>query len=133
MTKVGEMPLLKITLSILDILSSTYKDTKPLSYFVMILTYDNLFYFQVKLVEVEKVEWVNKKSYAAIGLTIVGRESRILLRGSIGLDDWFHLLEVCSQTVLWASSVTFMSFRWMCASPFSPYTNYSLTSPPPIS
>lgn len=54
------------------------------------------FIFKVKLVDVEKVEWVNKKSYAAIGLTLVGRESRILLRGSIGLDDWFHLLEECT-------------------------------------
>lgn len=54
------------------------------------------FIFKVKLVDVEKVEWVNKKSYSAIGITLVGRESRILLRGSIGLDDWFHLLEECT-------------------------------------
>ncbi|XP_073986957.1 uncharacterized protein isoform X2 [Rhodnius prolixus] len=54
------------------------------------------FIFKVKLVELEKVEWLNKKSYSAIGLTLQGRESRILLRGSVGLEDWFELLEECT-------------------------------------
>ena len=49
---------------------------------------------QVKLVEVEKVEWINKKSYSTVGLTLQARESRVLLRAAVGLEDWFELLEV---------------------------------------
>lgn len=50
--------------------------------------------FQVKLVEVERVEWINKKSYSTVGLTLQARESRVLLRAAVGLEDWFELLEV---------------------------------------
>jgi len=53
------------------------------------------FIFKVKLVEVEKIEWINKKSYSAIGITLQGRESRILLRSNEDLEDWFELLEEC--------------------------------------
>ncbi|KAF6215186.1 hypothetical protein GE061_009938 [Apolygus lucorum] len=56
------------------------------------------FIFKVKLVELEKVEWLTKKSYNAIGLTLQGRESRILLRASSGLEDWFEVLEECTIT-----------------------------------
>lgn len=51
------------------------------------------FRLQVKLVDVEKVEWLNRRSYSAIGL-LLGREGRILLRCDNGLEDWFELLEV---------------------------------------
>ncbi|XP_014253464.1 uncharacterized protein LOC106668842 isoform X1 [Cimex lectularius] len=54
------------------------------------------FIFKVKLVELEKVEWLNKKSYSAIGLALQGRESKILLRAPSGLEDWFELLEECT-------------------------------------
>lgn len=53
------------------------------------------FVLQVKLVDVEKVEWLNRRSYSAIGL-LLGREGRVLLRCDEGLEDWFELLEVCS-------------------------------------
>lgn len=48
---------------------------------------------QVKLVDVEKVEWLNRRSYSAISL-FLGREGRVLLRAEHGLEDWFELLEV---------------------------------------
>ncbi|XP_053961039.1 uncharacterized protein LOC128865097 isoform X2 [Anastrepha ludens] len=53
------------------------------------------FIFKVKLVDVEKVEWLNRRSYSAIGL-LLGREGRILLRCDNGLEDWFELLEECT-------------------------------------
>lgn len=53
-----------------------------------------LFIFQVKLVDVERVEWLNRRSYSAISL-FLGREGRVLLRSEHGLEDWFELLEVC--------------------------------------
>ncbi|KAL1124273.1 hypothetical protein AAG570_002043 [Ranatra chinensis] len=53
------------------------------------------FIYKVKLVEVDRVEWINKKSYSMIGLSLQATESRILLRAEIGLQDWFELLEEC--------------------------------------
>jgi hypothetical protein len=50
---------------------------------------------QVKLVDVEKVEWLNRRSYSVIGL-LLGREGRVLLRCDSGLEDWFELLEECA-------------------------------------
>ncbi|XP_032311049.1 uncharacterized protein LOC6505363 isoform X3 [Drosophila ananassae] len=55
------------------------------------------FIFKVKLVDVEKVEWLNRRSYSAIGL-LLGREGRVLLRCDDGLEDWFELLEECTIT-----------------------------------
>lgn len=55
------------------------------------------FIFKVKLVDVEKVEWLNRRSYSAIGL-LLGREGRVLLRCEQGLEDWFELLEECTLT-----------------------------------
>ncbi|XP_017153640.1 uncharacterized protein LOC108163073 isoform X4 [Drosophila miranda] len=55
------------------------------------------FIFKVKLVDVEKVEWLNRRSYSAIGL-LLGREGRVLLRCDDGLEDWFELLEECTVT-----------------------------------
>lgn len=51
------------------------------------------FFVQIKLVDVEKVEWLNRRSYSAISL-FLGREGRVLLRTDNGLEDWFELLEV---------------------------------------
>lgn len=51
----------------------------------------------MKLVEVEKVEWINKKSYSTIALVLQDRDYRILLRTNEGLEDWFELLEVSTQ------------------------------------
>lgn len=51
---------------------------------------------QVKLAEVERVEWINRKSYSAIGL-LLGRDGRVLLRSPSGLEDWFELLEVSTH------------------------------------
>lgn len=48
---------------------------------------------KIKLVDVEKVEWLNRRSYSAISL-FLGREGRVLLRTNNGLEDWFELLEV---------------------------------------
>ncbi len=72
-----------------------------------------LFFFQVKLVEVEKVEWVNKKTYSTVALVLQDRDYRILLRTNEGLEDWFELLEVSSflhppqRTHIWDPSWTF--------------------------
>ncbi|XP_037958487.1 probable serine/threonine-protein kinase clkA isoform X2 [Teleopsis dalmanni] len=55
------------------------------------------FIFKVKLVDVEKVEWLNRRSYSAIGL-LLGREGRVLLRCDDGLEDWYELLEECTLT-----------------------------------
>ncbi|XP_075213417.1 uncharacterized protein LOC142319715 isoform X1 [Lycorma delicatula] len=56
------------------------------------------FLFKIKLVEVDRVEWINKKSYSTVGITLQARESRILLRATVGLEDWFELLEECTMT-----------------------------------
>lgn len=55
------------------------------------------FLFKVKLVDVEKVEWVNKKTYSTVSLEL-GRDGKILLRATDGLEDWFELLEECTLT-----------------------------------
>ncbi|XP_055592800.1 uncharacterized protein DDB_G0283357 [Uranotaenia lowii] len=54
------------------------------------------FIFKIKLVDVEKVEWLNRRSYSAIGLLLGAREGRVLLRCDQGLEDWFELLEECT-------------------------------------
>ncbi|XP_055548818.1 putative uncharacterized protein DDB_G0289263 [Wyeomyia smithii] len=54
------------------------------------------FIFKIKLVDVEKVEWMNRRSYSAIGLLLGAREGRVLLRCEQGLEDWFELLEECT-------------------------------------
>uniref|UniRef100_A0A182UFV1 PH domain-containing protein n=2 Tax=Anopheles melas TaxID=34690 RepID=A0A182UFV1_9DIPT len=51
---------------------------------------------KIKLVDVEKVEWLNRRSYSAIGLLLGSREGRVLLRSDQGLEDWFELLEECT-------------------------------------
>ncbi|GLH12639.1 AAEL002402-PA [Gryllus bimaculatus] len=53
------------------------------------------FIFKVKLVDVERVEWVNRRTYSAVVLTL-GRDGRVLLRAAEGLEDWFELLEECT-------------------------------------
>lgn len=57
------------------------------------------FIFKIKLVDVEKVEWLNRRSYSAISL-FLGREGRVLLRTDAGLEDWFELLEVSTMVRL---------------------------------
>lgn len=47
--------------------------------------------------DVEKVEWLNRRSYSAIGL-LLGREGRVLLRCDDGLEDWFELLEASIES-----------------------------------
>ncbi|XP_065090984.1 GATA zinc finger domain-containing protein 14 [Ochlerotatus camptorhynchus] len=54
------------------------------------------FIFKIKLVDVEKVEWLNRRSYSVIGLLLGAREGRVLLRCDQGLEDWFELLEECT-------------------------------------
>lgn len=48
--------------------------------------------------DVEKVEWLNRRSYSAIGL-LLGREGRVLLRCDDGLEDWFELLEASRRGI----------------------------------
>ncbi|XP_060517700.1 uncharacterized protein LOC132696724 isoform X2 [Cylas formicarius] len=55
------------------------------------------FLFKVKLVDVDKVEWENKKTYSTVAL-IIGRDGKIYLRAADGLEDWFELLEECMLT-----------------------------------
>lgn len=55
------------------------------------------FLFKVKLVDVDRVEWENKRTYSAVAL-ILGREGKIYLRAPDGLEDWFELLEECMLT-----------------------------------
>ncbi|XP_068083247.1 uncharacterized protein [Anabrus simplex] len=52
------------------------------------------FIFKVKLVDVERVEWINKKTYSTVALALA-RDGRVLLRAPDGLEDWFELLEEC--------------------------------------
>lgn len=53
------------------------------------------FLFKIKLVDVDRVEWENKKTYSTVAL-VLGRDGKILLRAPDGLEDWFELLEECS-------------------------------------
>lgn len=55
------------------------------------------FLFKVKLVDVDRVEWENKRTYSAVAL-VLGREGKIYLRAPEGLEDWFELLEECMLT-----------------------------------
>ncbi|XP_018320731.1 uncharacterized protein LOC108733882 [Agrilus planipennis] len=55
------------------------------------------FLFKIKLVDVERVEWENKKTYSTVAL-ILGRDGKIFLRAPDGLEDWFELLEECMLT-----------------------------------
>ncbi|XP_066141537.1 uncharacterized protein [Euwallacea fornicatus] len=55
------------------------------------------FLFKVKLVDVDKVEWENKKTYSTVAL-VIGRDGKIYLRAPDGLEDWFELLEECMLT-----------------------------------
>nr|CAD7439898.1 unnamed protein product [Timema bartmani] len=52
------------------------------------------FIFKVKLADVDRVDWINRKTYSTIVLEL-GREGRVLLRAADGLEDWFELLEEC--------------------------------------
>ncbi|XP_019866994.2 uncharacterized protein LOC109595986 [Aethina tumida] len=55
------------------------------------------FLFKVKLVDVDRVEWENKKTYSTVAL-VLGRDGKIYLRAADGLEDWFELLEECMLT-----------------------------------
>nr|XP_023019079.1 uncharacterized protein LOC111507927 isoform X1 [Leptinotarsa decemlineata]XP_023019081.1 uncharacterized protein LOC111507927 isoform X2 [Leptinotarsa decemlineata] len=55
------------------------------------------FIFKVKLTDLVKIEWENKKTYSTVAL-ILGRDGKIYLRSSEGLEDWFELLEECMFT-----------------------------------
>ncbi|KAH0807538.1 hypothetical protein GEV33_015250 [Tenebrio molitor] len=52
------------------------------------------FLFKVKLVDIERVEWENKKTYSTVSL-VLGRDGKIYLRTPDGLEDWFELIEEC--------------------------------------
>lgn len=55
------------------------------------------FLLKIKLVDVEKVEWENKKTYSAVVLNF-GRDGKIYLRATEGLEEWFEFLEECTLT-----------------------------------
>ncbi|CAH1176088.1 unnamed protein product, partial [Phaedon cochleariae] len=55
------------------------------------------FIFKVKLIDVVKLEWENKKTYSTVAL-ILGRDGKIYLRSPEGLEDWYELLEECMFT-----------------------------------
>lgn len=55
------------------------------------------FLFKVKLVDVDRVEWENKKTYSTVAL-VLDRDGKIYLRAADGLEDWFELLEECMLT-----------------------------------
>nr|CAH7760869.1 unnamed protein product [Callosobruchus chinensis] len=52
------------------------------------------FLFKVKLVDIVRIEWENKKTYSTVAL-VLGRDGKIYLRAAEGLEDWFELLEEC--------------------------------------
>nr|CAI5855383.1 unnamed protein product [Callosobruchus analis] len=52
------------------------------------------FLFKVKLVDIIRIEWENKKTYSTVAL-VLGRDGKIYLRAAEGLEDWFELLEEC--------------------------------------
>lgn len=53
--------------------------------------------------DVEKVEWLNRRSYSVIGLSL-GREGRILFRTENDLEDWFELLDVRPNNIFFKAS-----------------------------
>lgn len=55
------------------------------------------FLFKIKLVDLDRVEWENKKTYSTVAL-VLGRDGKIYLRAADGLEDWFELLEECMLT-----------------------------------
>lgn len=55
------------------------------------------FLFKVKLVDVDRIEWENKKTYSTVAL-ILGRDGKIYLRAADGLEEWYELLEECIMT-----------------------------------
>ncbi|CAH1102361.1 unnamed protein product [Psylliodes chrysocephalus] len=55
------------------------------------------FLFKVKLIDIIKIEWENKKTYSTVALSL-GRDGKIYLRSAEGLEDWFELLEECMFT-----------------------------------
>lgn len=73
--------------------------TTKLGRILSLTEFKNFFFYelQIKLVDVEKVEWSNRRSYSAIGLFLGNREGRVLLRCDQGLEDWFELLDVCDD------------------------------------
>lgn len=62
--------------------------------FIIRLCFNFFFPQKVKLVDVEKVEWINRRSYSAISIYLGSRDGRVLLRCDNCLEDWFELLEV---------------------------------------
>lgn len=55
------------------------------------------FLFKVKLIDIVKIEWENKKNYSTVAL-LLGRDGKIYLRSAEGLEDWFEMLEECMLT-----------------------------------
>ncbi|XP_052123423.1 RNA-binding protein 25 [Frankliniella occidentalis] len=54
------------------------------------------FIFKIRLVDLDAVEWVNRRSYSVVALSTRDRP-RVLLRAAHGLEDWFELLEECTM------------------------------------
>lgn len=58
------------------------------------------FLFKIKLVDIDRVLWENRKNYSTVALVFLssmGRtDGKIFLRASEGLEDWFELLEACA-------------------------------------
>lgn len=51
--------------------------------------------FQIKLVEVEEVELLDRRGYLVISITLSTRgEGKIYLRKTEGIRDWFNSLQV---------------------------------------
>ncbi|KAJ8984062.1 hypothetical protein NQ317_006560 [Molorchus minor] len=69
------------------------------------------FLFKVKLIDVERVEWENKKTYSTVAL-VLGRDGKIYLRAADGLEDWFELLEECMLTSKEKEEGTEVFTRW---------------------
>ena len=52
-------------------------------------------FFQIKLVEVEEVELLDRRGYLVISITLSTRgEGKIYLRKTEGIRDWFNSLQV---------------------------------------
>ena len=68
------------------------KERKLTSTKVLIYVHSN---FQIKLVEVEEVELLDRRGYLVISITLSTRgEGKIYLRKTEGIRDWFNSLQV---------------------------------------
>jgi len=66
--------------------------------------------FEVQLSSIEKMNLTEKKGYLTIALA-VHKEGKILLRSTVGIREWFHVITRCCKTTLEQTTEQFWSGR----------------------